>query len=340
MHCFIENLPVEIVVLILQQLCNKDVVSFLTAFTDIVERNPLLKEYVCHKVTLHLSLTRSGVGVVARDGLKLASPQDWGLFRSMNVGKERTKVQCYVGMDQIGRLERLQRVRVVHHDGELLSSLLDVLPVGVVVLEVILDGAVKGKWKKNEAAAVYDDWRLSKKERALKMVTVVNTSKWNQKMVKGISTRMLKRDVSGPAHITDTAILRSSYGTYDMGPNQLHHLGLSLGKFLYESRGSVQNIGVFGIDAIWLMDKTGWEFPELRLVKVGGESMARTVIWAPNLLQKNQEKKEFAGGQFVRPMVVVFSKMLNQQCKVVLNGNRYVLVGGSGVELFKEYTYL
>lgn len=341
MHCLINYLPVEIIVLILQQLCDRDVVSFMTAFPGFVEKNPLLKEYICYKVTLCVSLTTHGLGVVATDSLKTVSQEDWTLFRSLNVGMGRAKRwKHYAGLDMVSRLERLQRVRLVHHDGELLSRLLELLPISVVVLELVLDGAVKGKWKGEGATTGNNCFPLGKKERLLKMVTVINTSKWNQKMVKGISTRILKRDVLGPANISDTAILRTSYGTYTQSHNQLHRLGLAVGKFLYESRNSVQNIGVFGIDAIWLMDKTGWDFPELRIVKVGGESMARTVIWAPNLLQKNPEKKEFTNGQFVRPMVVVFSKMLNQQCKVVLSGNRYVLVGGSGVELFREYTYL
>lgn len=360
MHCFVEKLPSEIVVLVLQLVDGGTMDALMEAIPRLLE-SALIREYVGSRRTVCVEHCRHGL-VAAGDSKEWV----WSVMRAMKVVSPCTckssKKHCsinFIHLKKIQNMDRLQLLHVEQSDVVLITELLKYLPKSLEVLEVILTKPVKGKSSGNTATdmlslvpsssghtsvditALADTnitvTELGKHKTALRMITIVNESRWNRKKVFqsfGASMSVVKHD-NGEWQRTWPKMKSGSTSV-------LFQLGTALGALLARSADTLQNVGIFGIDALWVMKEAvlnDVRYNKLRVVKVGGESLARSPLWIKYF---QGERREFAYGIYMSPLVVVFSPMFNDRCKVIACSNRSnaVFVSGTGVDFLRKYTFI
>lgn len=357
MLCLLEMyLPVEIIIRILQLLDDEeDIPSLIMAYPSLLKNYPLISEFITSRTTLEMVVKETGISVINKNKLvdyidyfdytKIKSIH----FFNLKIKEREMKLHKFIPFASISVMIGLQRVKLVHENGGLMVSLLDILPISVIVLEIVLDGTIKDKWKlryqrnvdiSQQREYTIRECRIRQRTRNLKMITIINLTRKNRKKVDIIKTKQIAKqiEVEGPNVIYSNIIQRSVGNRHEH--KMIYELGMAIALLIEESKNTIQNIGIFGIDAIWIMGKVGYEFPALRVIKTGGESMTRSILWADKILSKNRQKKIFLHDHYARPMVVLFGKMFNGQCKVYLSENRTYYITGTGIKLFEEFTYI
>lgn len=365
MNCSALNcLPVEILILILQKLQDCDILSFILAYPETIRKYYTVGEYVASKITFNLILNKDGVAfhqdnkkvkIGKLDFDQILNFDDFNYqknFKSIQIQNIKIKRKLYeklkfIPITGISDMENLKKVKLVHHDGNLMCNLLYSLPMSLIVLEIILDGPIKGNWNDFVSKSRYlphqelqKEKDVRRKKMNLKMITIINLSKFNKKQFELINVKYIKNQlqIHGPFYSQENIIKFSNKNSIEQ--KLIDQLGMAISLIILESNLSIQNIGILGIDAIWIMNKIGTEFPQLRIIKTGGDSLSKSIIWAPSILLNNKEKKKFLDNKSSRLMIVIFSKMFNDKCKVILSNNRYIYVSGSGVKLFQGFTYV
>lgn len=375
MHCFIEKLPSEILVLVMQEMDGETIDTLVEAIPRLLE-STLVREYVGSRRTITVEYCRHGL-IAAGDGGEWV----WPVMTVMKVVSPcmccSSKAHCinkFVHVESVKGMVRLQQLHVEHGDAVLIMGLLDCLPGSLEVLEVVITKAVRGKSKKpkvkpainevfldgltaNDAITVggveavsADDvaatennnatitaTRLHKTAPALRMITIVNENRWNRKRVfrsVGASVSVVKHD-SGEWQRTWPEIKTTK-------TSLLFKLGTALGALVAQNASTLQNLGVFGIDAMWIMREvthSNTHYNKLKLIKVSGESLARSPLWSKYF---QSERREFAYGVYMHPVVVVFSPLFKDRCKVIACSNRSkaAFVSGTGVEFLRNYTFI
>lgn len=366
MNCLsIDCLPVEILILIFQKLEDNDVLSFILAYPAIIRKYFTVGEYIASKITFNLILNKTGLAIHQNNkegntkNINLDSILNFNEFnyqqnfKSIQIENNKIKRKLYrslkfIPISEISGMGNLKKIKLIHHDCNLLCEVLYSLPISLIVLEIILNGSIKGNWKDGIVSKsrylpyqeLQKEKEIRKKRMNLKLITIINLSKSNKKQFELINVKYIKNQlrIHGPFYSQENIIKFSNKDSIEQ--KLIHQLGMALSLVILESNLSIQNIGILGIDAIWIMNKIGTEFPQLRIIKAGGDSLSKSIIWAPSILLNNKEKKRFIDDKRLRLMVVIFSKMFNDKCKVILSNNRYIYVSGSGVKLFQEFTYV
>lgn len=342
------NLPPEVVILILQNLADEDIVLFIKAYPQILLHHTIIKQFVCFRLTVDAVLDGEGVGILNyQSNSKLWL--DLNLVRSLTVRslskKERRKSNGdvkYLQYEQIIKMKGLRRIKIVHHNAEVLIEFMRWTPQNVEVIEIVLDGPLKGKkYKNSDPNPLMGDHQIKENIINLKMITIINTCKWNRNHFQPIPTRAIVKQVKAFPFLSDfNRILRLQNYTYTT-KLMMMLLSTQIVSLIERARETIQNIGIFGIDACWILAKMrSPKLPAIRLIKVGGESMARCIIWKSLIFNAETKKVIFQDGKKSKPMIVIFSKMFKDQCKVVMSDGKCVLIGGSGYEMFQKYTFM
>lgn len=370
MLCLNDRIPVELVVQVLQKLDDNDIISVAEA--GIVDlSNTLISEYIARRIKLIAIIKSRKDG-----GYRLIPKYSWIIpshVTKLRVieGKVKVKEKQYLSSINISTMESLKSIHITHNNGSNLIQLLINLPINIEIVEIKITKAIKGKVK--------ESFKI-RNPSTLKMLTIVNTCIWNQRRVcksvgwtshdlrvavqsgvrhesnllmslgaRGVSNSMIINPFTNPntnpvnVNVNKNGIIRNNNSDNE---SMLIALGNVIGKMIILNKESVQNIGVFGVDVLWvfkilLKEKEPIKLSNIRLVRVGGDSMARMSIWTSSIL--NGSRRLWERNVRMKPMAVVFSPMLHnhdhENCKIVgANGNA-VLVAGSGYKLFKEYTY-
>jgi hypothetical protein len=375
MHCLRDVLPVEIIVQILQQL---DVDSILNAvetgllghYEEDEDDGDVIDVYISGRIGIIGWVDSKGIVHQEHScvkpkfatTLKLYSKDRYkGRRRRRRSGRELCYDVCTVSL-----LSLLRYVHLEHSDGTVMCLLLASLPSSVHVLEVFITGALKGRAPNTNTNT--DTFTTP----ALKMFTIVNINVWNQRRVAravGWSARKVRHCIAeaqqhggaGAGAVAEEALVAQLSRTdppLDSSPVSVSVLALvrvQLQRMLLQCAATVHNVGVFGFDIAWIMPSAGIEppspsFRELRLVRVGGDSMARLYTWLALLIPRGSPKRDFpiptgpTGLKKLSPVVVVGGGLLglgnsNNICKVVAADGRCVLVGGTGHDLLMRYTY-
>jgi hypothetical protein len=375
MHCLRDVLPVEIIVQILQQL---DVDSILNAvetgllghYEEDEDDGDVIDVYISGRIGIIGWVDSKGIVHQEHScvkpkfatTLKLYSKDRYkGRRRRRRSGRELCYDVCTVSL-----LSLLRYVHLEHSDGTVLCLLLASLPSSVQVLEVFITGALKGmapNTKTNTKTFTTP---------ALKMFTIVNINVWNQRRVAravGWSARKVRHCIAEAQQhggavagtVAEEAMVAQLSRTDPPIPPLVSSpvsvfalVRVQLQRMLLQCAATVHNVGVFGFDISWITPSAGIEpaspsFRELRLVRVGGDSMARLYTWLPLLIPRGSPKRDFPIGNAplmnlkkLSPVVVVGGGLLgnsNNICKVVAADGRCVLVGGTGHDLLMRYTY-
>jgi hypothetical protein len=356
MHCSIKYWPVEIVVLTLQHIqSNKDLISFVQAVPELLHIF-ILKEYLCSRI--HHKVCLSKYGIVRSNWMDLQ------LFSSLEIGNDFKSMKSLVKQgigskfaitpfNSIKKLDRLQKLHIQHHNGIFMTEIIHNIPSSVIVFELIITGPLKGT-PSSEKLIRQNFWRnqlYNSREKtsklSLKMITIINKNKWNQKKICrnfGITVGSIKKLVKQGYEKEQDILLNDMLKICSINSTLLF-LGYELAMMIKKSDKSIQNIGIFGIDATWILYQdiiSKGYYSQLRIIKLSVESTSRINLWCPIFLSmSNQQRTEFKNGIMLKPMIVIFSKLFGKQCKVIYGDlNKVSLVGGTGIEMFKKYTFL
>lgn len=333
------DLPNEVIILILQRLTDtKDVISFIYGIPALLSRE-LIEEYICKRVSLDTIISEGGLQL-SKDILWIVTGERVNLFHVLNIKRKyrfnftAPKNKNVIRINDITNMSMLRKVHISHCDSSILEDIFQNLPESIFVLEVVIDGPVKGKCFRVKEFKC----RLNK----LKMVTIINVCDWNRKKLGYTGTRFVNQCIRRNNSVTEWEIMNCYENRHkNHDDSKLVQFGRILRDIIIYNSCEIQNIGVFGIDAQWILkdafDKE--KFPNLHVVKVGGESLARVMLWVTQLQAGNCEKRDFANGLKIEPIVAIFSNLLNNECKVI-HRKKSTLVGGTAVKLFREYTYI
>lgn len=356
MNC-LTTWPVEIVILLLQVIeDDMELLSLLKGIPELLSIE-LVKEYYCLRIHHKLCL---------KEDDKLIG-SNWGelkYFTQLTIGNKlkmiKKDIKLGIGnmlitstFKDFNQMERLKVLHVEHNDGYLIGGIINNMPKSLVVFELVINDAIKGTVTNTQ---ILEQQRLIRSREAvggssalnLKMITIINKSKWNQRQVYrsfGVTNKKVAKLVNEGLRVEQLIMINGEYVLKKVN-SKLTYIKTTIINMIKGCNGSVQNIGIFGIDVNWIFNEefANTKFPEIRIVKVDGNSIPRMIRWVNYFFVNNcpTGRIEYKNGIMVKPMVVVFSKMFgDNHCKVLYGHiNKVVVIGGNGVDMFKKYTFV
>lgn len=344
------NLTNEIIIKILEYLSNDDIKNMIIALPSL---KIVIKYYICWRIQLscevivgNLKNNKNVLMLMEDKFIKFVdnpSTEELKLIRMLNIKFnnfssnsssklkkiiKRGKENQLINVKDLTLMRGLKRIRIECSDIKIMNMIVLSLPENLIVLELIINGPIK-----NESLNIINSEDYKKiKSQNLKMITIINTFKKNRKLNLP-SVRYIKENDKFKTEIE----IRKEWSYKKVIENK-SAFNILISNLIIRNNETVQNISIFGISADVILNKlVSHKFRQLKMIKLTGESIAFSLNWITQIYLNNKEGRIFMNKE-CSPIIVIFSKMWNDKCKVVYK-NKTCLISGSGFNFFKEWSF-